>query len=488
MASPHSPNRYSHSAVSPTDTKQKGGGGVLSRKLEVTCAVAFLWIGVAYAWASTDVTRFPDSTGYVPSEGFPLSFLGESLRPWLTPLTYTLLSTDNLRVAFQFLLYGLAWTLLLILLSRSQSVFRRRLSSLVALSAALSPVFFIWNAAILSEAITSACVTIGSLLALVLMRSDPSVRRVDAFKALAAVVGLFLVFAASMERQSLFPIALAVLVLVLIAFLGRGWKRVSALTALAFVCFGAYSVALNYNIDRNWGVSKGATFYLYLTATESRSQSVLADPLFVYVSQRGPECLSLIRASWDPTQGSDPFQTRHLLRDECPEGADWLRDNFFPQTYLRYVATHPHYTSRYLLTYLPDVAAPYWPSRAATLIPSSAVSLHQEVDTTTIFKSSPAFAWYVLALMAWVVVLSSAVKDFWRTKTLVEVRGEQLWLIALVPASVLATTLSILPLTNDHARLAAPAYAMTTIAVIVFLGRAKAMQRRVNESKSHRRA
>tara|TARA_A100001388_G_scaffold215176_1_gene165605 strand:+ start:475 stop:747 length:273 start_codon:yes stop_codon:yes gene_type:complete len=90
--------------------------------------------------------------------------------------------------------------------------------------------------------------------------------------------------------------------------------------------------------------------------------------------------------------------------------------------------------------------------------------------------------------MAWVVVLSSAVKDFWRTKTLVEVRGEQLWLIALVPASVLATTLSILPLTNDHARLAAPAYAMTTIAVIVFLGRAKAMQRRVNESKSHRRA
>lgn len=470
------------------DTKQKGGGGVLSRKSEVTCVIAFLWIGLAYAWASTDVTRFPDSTGYVPSEGFPISFLGDSLRPWLTPLVYTLISTDQARVVFQFFLYGLAWSLLLVLLSRSETNFKRRFSSLLALSAALSPVFFVWNAAILSQAITLACIVIGSLLALVLLRSDPSVKQIDTLKALAAVFGLFLVFAASMERPSLLPIALAVLIIVLIAFLDRGWRGSCIATALVFCCFGAYTVLINHNIDRNWGISKGATFYLYLSATESRSQAVLADPLFDYVSQQGPECLSLIRASWDPKKGSDPFQTRHLLRDECPEGADWLRDNFFPQTYMRYVATHPHYTSRYLLTYLPDVASPYWPSRAATLLPSSAVSLHQDVDLTTTFKFSPAFAWYALALMAWVIALSSAIKDFRRTKTLAEVRGDELWLITLVPASVLATALSILPLTNDQARLAGPAYAMTTIAVIVFLGRAKAIQRRVNKSKANGRA
>ena len=488
MASPHCFWRYLVVPLSEADTKQKGGGGVLSKKLEVTCVIVFLWIGLAYAWASTDVTRFPDSTSYVPSEGFPLSFLGDSLRPWLTPLVYTLISTDQTRVVFQFLLYGLAWTLLLVLLSTSAATFKRRFSSLLALSAALSPVFFVWNAAILSEAITLACIVTGSLLALVLLRSDPSIKQIDALKALAAVFGLFLVFAASMERPSLFPIALAVLIIVLVAFLDRGWKKSCIATALVLSCFGAYSAILNYNIDRNWGISRGATFYLYLSATESRSQAVLADPLFEHVSQQGPECLSLIRASWDPKKGSDPFQTRHLLRDECPEGADWLRDNFFPQTYMRYVVTHPHYTSRYLLTYLPDVASPYWPSRAATLLPSSAVSLHQDVDTTTTFKFSPAFAWYALALMAWVVVLSSATQSFLRTRGLTHVRGDVLWLIALIPPSILATALSILPLTNDHARLAAPAYAMTTITVIVFLGHATVMHRRVKKSKANGRA
>lgn len=421
-------------------------------------AIGFMWFGILVAWISGDFNLFPDSPGYEVSQGFPLSFVGDSLRAWPTPLLFSLNDSYRAQTFMQALLYGASWTAVIWVFLRHFGWPRALVSSGALVSLALTPLYLQWTMTILSEATTLSLVLFGVAAAQAFMqqlvRGSPS-------RALLFILGMASMTAfglAAVSRLTLVMILVSIGLILGLASWRSGQRPLAGFLVAILVVLVGYTVWVNSRIDEYWGVSRAATYYGYLTASDTRLQNVLADPLFAHMTDIGPECLAQHRASFGGITAPDPYQLRGHLATACPEGVAWLEANF-QREYGKYVITHPSYTSRYLLTYLPQVSDAGGYGGISSVLPAAVASLYTSAtDVDHDFR--PIYLWLAL----WVC------SSFLMIRLLVSKR--EIFTLVIVPvvasaASVLVMLATVLTTNLEEARVSSQASALLIATVII---------------------
>jgi len=451
------------------DAERLSGSTLTRTGLIVLYAIGFLWFGILVCWVSGDYTLFPDSPAYEVSQGFPISFVGDSLRAWPTPLLFSLSDSFRIQTLFQAVAYGASWTAVIWVFLRHMNWRPASLTALALVALALTPLYLQWTMTILSEATTLSLVLFGFAAA------QAFIQRVEVESGHVSLT--FVLGAASLSAFGLAAVSRLTLVILLVpiglALSIIAWRRrqralASILVSLLIVLVG-YTVWVNARIDEHWGVSRTATYYGYLTASETRLQSVLADPLFEHMTERGPECLAQLRASAEGIKAPDPYQLRGNLAAECPAGVEWLEENFQVE-YAKYVITHPSYASRYLLTYLPQVTDAGGYGGITSVLPIPVANLYSSaVDVDHDYR--PVYFWLAL----WFCASLVAIQFLWRRKAV----GCDLYVPLIASAASVVVMLATVLTTNlEEARVASQASALLFASVILMLAALSAVRGR----------
>jgi hypothetical protein len=441
-------------------TEQCASGALVVRRTETMLgfATAFLWFGILIAWVSGDFAISPDSKDYQVGQGFPISFVGDAWRAWPTPLLFSITPDYRMQTLIQAMLLGLSWTAVLwVFLRRSQwRVALCASAPLVAL--ALTPLYLQWTLTILSEATTLSFVLLGlSASQEYVNQSRPVLRSTWLCAALGS--SALLAFAvAAMTRLTLVIVLISTGVTLVALAVRVGQRTVAvALAALAVVLVG-YTWFLNVRIDEHWGMSRSATYYGYLTASETPLQSVLADPLFAYISERGPDCLAGYRASAGGATGPDPWQFRGELSRECPDGVAWLEESFQSE-YAKFLTTHPSYAARFVLHYLPRVGDLDGYVGVTSVLPAFIADIYSS-SRDGLDEYRPIYLWLVIWFASSIVATRRMVRRLTSSRHFVVP-------FAIAGSSVLALLVTVLTLNSEVARIASQATALLIASTIL---------------------
>ncbi len=426
----------------------------------LAAASGLLWFGIAVAWVSGDFTIFPDSSGYEASQGFPVSFVGDAWRAWPTPLLFSLTPDYRVQSLLQTLLYAAGWTAIIWVYLWRKIWWNAALSSAALVGLALTPLYLQWTLTILSEATTLGLVLLGVAAAQATADRFPARRRPQLSVWVLGCASVALLGLAAINRVTLVMPMIAIGATLVIL----GWRHkartVSGVLAVLLVVTLGYTVWLNGRIDEHWGVSRSATYYGYLTASETDLQTILADPLFDYMTAIGPSCLAGLRASAGGVAAPDPYQVRGVLSTECSEGVAWLEEHFQPE-YLKFVATHPTYTARFLLHYLPQVGDTGGYGAITSVLPVSVANLYSS-STDGAHAYRPIYLWLAVWLGSAVVMTRMLMRRrISATQALVP--------LATSTAGVASLILTVLTLNSEVVRIASQSTALLISSTILIL-------------------
>ena len=421
-------------------------------------ATVFMWFGTLIAWVSGDFGVFPDTATYEVGQGFPISFVGDAWRAWPTPLLFSVTADYRTQSLIQAVLLGFSWTAILwVFLRRSQ--WKVALCASVALVAlALTPLYLQWTLTILSEATTLSFVLLGLCSAQEYVNRRGLELRPTWLSATIGATSLVAFALAAMTRLTLVIVLISIGATLVIFAVRVGQRAVAGVLAALLVVLVGYTWFLNTRIDEHWGVSRAATYYGYLTASETDLQAVLADPLLAYISERGPECLAGRRASAGGATGPDPYQFRGELRRECPNGVAWLEESFQSE-YAKFLATHPAYATRFIIHYLPRVSDAGEYVGVTSVLPAFVGDIYSS-SRDGLNEYRPIYLW----LAIWLASAMIATRRMKRNLT-----SSRQFVVPFVIAgsSVIALLATVLTLNSEVARIASQATALLIASTIV---------------------
>lgn len=323
--------------------------------LVLLVATAILWCGILVCVVSGSPAVFPDTPGYEITQRGLLSLIGDSKRAWPTVLLFSLSPDYRIQTLMQAFVYGIGWTATLWVFLRH---WRPGVCALTAggiTALALSPLYLQWTLTILSEATTIGLVFLGLASAQLLHTRLEQTRQLSKTSwslLLGAITALGM---AAMNRMTLLPILVVLGAILAVRAARSSMRGVSALVCFFILLMSAYVVWLNGRINEQWKpVSRLTTNYIYLTGTREDQGSALTDQLHAYLSDRAPSCLRHLRmgpGNSSPKAG----EIKRAIKANCPEGAQWLSENFQSQ-YARFLLANPAHVARAVIIYLPQSA------------------------------------------------------------------------------------------------------------------------------------
>jgi hypothetical protein len=213
-------------------------------------------------------TRFPDSAGYTLEELTfnPEWLLGNLQRPWPTPMLYTLLPSDPLRVLGQLTLSGAAWTLLILAVAGFLKSTTLRLAVGLGLALLASTPFVLqWDSSLLAPSLiqTSLVVLVASTIWLIQEVTWPRILlTLGAFAVLGATKGPHLLIIGTL------------FVTVAVALRSRMSRQQLIAFSVSAVLIAGWSLVVSYNVDRSWLNSYSGQTALWLRGGQSRNPRV----------------------------------------------------------------------------------------------------------------------------------------------------------------------------------------------------------------------
>ena len=268
--------------------------------------------------AFPNASIFPDSTSYLPQKfmNFELvSFTGNSVRPWPTPLFYSIFPSSSLAVLAVMVLSVASWYFLInTILQKINDSMRKWLFSIGAVILACSPFVIQWENSILAPALMTANLAI--LLGLT----------VKAFSKNASskvyYLGIFLSALFLIQKSSNVLIAVLFAALFLYKAFSKTEAKSKILIALISGVIFSYSGAVGINVDNHW---KPISFSERALLWQLGGQSPAASSLIEYLknNSNAPECF------WN----SAPFQNINSdierILDDCPGSIEYIKNEYF---------------------------------------------------------------------------------------------------------------------------------------------------------------
>ena len=344
---------------------------------QMRVALVFLWFGLIITWWSSEPVISNDTGGYAAASSLSeIPWLGASQRAWPTMLVYLISDSPRWLTLTQTVLYACAWSLAIWVFFRRSRGIIGAVGVFGTVILALTPAGMQWNMVLMSESVSISFLVAGVAAGLRAIDSQTEARSPDRRTILWTLLSILMLGLSTLNRPTYLFALLAVGGLIALALWRRNSSLVSGVLVISLtVLVSFYALLVNANIDKNWGVSRSTTHYLYLTSVGGTNKDELTDPLFAYVSQRGPSCLTSFRASSvDPA--TDPWQMRRILNEGCPDGVAWLNENF-TKVYAQFLISHPKYVHWYVRTYSPSIMGPDNYAGVVTVMPSSLANLFQ---------------------------------------------------------------------------------------------------------------
>lgn len=290
---------------------------VKSLSPQVWLALTILWSSRILTWlAFPGGSRSPDSGGYAPDswgDWSLVSFTGDAIRPWPVPLLFSSLPSDTVRVGFQLATSGLAWTLLIVILTSFCTTAWQRWALAGAGSAiASSPSLIQWDSVILAQSVQSSLVVLSIVL---LIRA--ATRPPKAIHHAGFFIVLLLV-AHTKSTHLILVVGFGVLYLIAGHRLHVIGLTTKILLWTLLVAVALSGIVLGRNIDRYWDYSYSGIAALYALGAQTPDSADFK----IFVEERGaPPCLTATApyGNWDrDVEGP-------VLKD-CPEAKIFIRD------------------------------------------------------------------------------------------------------------------------------------------------------------------
>lgn len=275
-------------------------------------------------------TRFPDSAGYTLEESTfnPGWLLGDLQRPWPTPILYTLMPSDPLRVLGQLTLSGAAWTLLII---AAAGILKGPISRLgVGLGLALlasTPFVLQWDSSLLAPSLIQTAL-VALLSSTIWLLQEVTWPRIFLTLAASAVLG-----AAKGPHLVIIGVLLATIA---VALRSRMTRQQLVAFSLSTILIAGWSFVVSYNVDRSWPHSYSGQTALWLLGGQSR----IAEPLSSWLQASGaPSCVTA------DAPYAELSESISAVVQECPEASAYLRESMQSDV-ISFLASNPGAASR----------------------------------------------------------------------------------------------------------------------------------------------
>lgn len=284
--------------------------------------------------AFPNASIFPDSSSYLPQKFMDfglVSLTGNSVRPWPTPLFYSLFPSSSLAVLAVMVLSIASWYFLInIILEKIQDSKRKWLFSIGAAILACSPFVIQWENSILAPAL----LVINLLVLLGLT--------VKAFSkgASSKIYYLGILLSALFFIQKSSNVLIAVLFAAL--FLYKAFSTSASKSKILISLFSGiiflYSGAVGINVDNHWKpISYSDRALLWQLGGQSPAASNLVE--YLKTNSNAPDCF------WN----SAPFQDIDLglgkVLDNCPGSIDYIK-NEYSKDIRNFLITNPISTAK----------------------------------------------------------------------------------------------------------------------------------------------
>ncbi|TML17538.1 MAG: hypothetical protein E6G39_04450 [Actinobacteria bacterium] len=321
-------------------------------------ALGYVVLRVAAILGTKVSGGFPDSATYRATPGGPsltfVSLTGHAVRPWVVPLFYKILPSDNLRAGAQVAISIVAWLVLAATITVSlRHKWVRGFAFVVVLAISCTTPVLNWDRAILSESLSI------SLVVLALAAWIRFVRKPTRANSVAVVVssGLWM-----FTKLGLFPlVAIAALIIAVTGVrAGQRGLRVAVVVGLAFACIWVASTTSA--TDKAYRVVDGMSTSEFDNLFAMRLRfSILNDPsqLAWYRAHGMPDPSGLqpyVRTS-PSDDGYDTWTAFLSAYSARTDLATWV-ENKGRGVFLRYVITHPRQTTADFIHDLPYILDP----------------------------------------------------------------------------------------------------------------------------------
>jgi hypothetical protein len=262
-----------------------GGKQAAGRLLDRVAGVPPIYLGIAAAYVFVRVLAiigvpaegsFPDSATYRQSLGQPayrfVSLTGHAMRPWVAPLLYAVLPSDNVRSDVQVILSVLAWLVLAGTVAFALRVHRVRVAAfVVVLALSCTAAVTSWDRTILSES-TAISFAVLALAAWLRFAMKPSV-----WTSIAVVATMILW---SFTKSGMYPVVFLAAVVVLLTLKSHRSRALRGAVAVALVLIGIWGLFANDRSNTEYEAynnSQGLSQFAINFATLLRVQ-ILNDP------------------------------------------------------------------------------------------------------------------------------------------------------------------------------------------------------------------
>ena len=460
---------------------------------KVITPLIILWVGILVSSASTSVFRTNDSDSYTG----PISLVGNYTRGWPSVAFYHLFPPDALAVFAQALVYGGAWTVLLLAWSLRKPDAVRLVFGMLLVVLALTPAMVGWSVTILAEPLTISLVILGiGLMGFALQpasreqvtsgtEEDVGIRRAAqhdqpgwrgrvSWELLLLTAAALCFSLAAINRITALPLVFVPLVALAISARRQSNGLVAAgVVGLLSIVVIFYPLYYNSESNKAWkdyfGVTASTIHFYYGTAVTGFSPQ-FSDHVFYGVIDEGPACLQEYRATFG---GQTPWDVVGRLVKECPEGAKWLEDER-DKEYAKTLISHPRVTLKHIGKSLLETGpglgfsqALYGSNQVVTVLPAGVASLFDS-SVSDQSRNLPFLLWF---LVGGLVAGGGAVFR--------EIRTPRWWVgIGLFAASSLGIVLTILAMVDEFPRTAATSTAPLLVVSVLLLQEAVVRYRR----------
>ena len=261
---------------------------------------------------------FPDSSSYLPQKFMDfglVSFTGNSVRPWPTPLFYSIFPSSSLAVLAVMVLSIVSWYFLInTILEKIQDLKRKWLFSTGAAILACSPFVIQWENSILAPAL----LVINLLVLLGLT--------VKAFSkgASSKIYYLGILLSALFFIQKSSNVLIAGLFAAL--FLYKAFSKTTAKSKILIALFSGfifvYSGVVGININNHWKpISFSDRALLWQLGGQSPAAANLAE--YLKTNSNAPDCF------WNSAPFQDVDAGIGKILDNCPGSIEYIKNEYF---------------------------------------------------------------------------------------------------------------------------------------------------------------
>ena len=260
---------------------------------------------------------FPDSSSYLPQKFMDfglVSFTGNSVRPWPTPLFYSIFPSSYLAVLAVMVLSIASWYFLInTILEKIQDSKRKWFFSTGAAILACSPFVIQWENSILAPAL----LVINLLVLLGLT--------VKAFSKGASskiyYLGIFLSALFLIQKSSNVLIAVLFAALFLYKAFSTSASKSKILISLFSGIIFLYSGAVGINVDNHWKpISYSDRALLWQLGGQSPAASNLAE--YLKTNSNAPDCF------WNSAPFQDVDAGLGKILDNCPGSIEYIENEY----------------------------------------------------------------------------------------------------------------------------------------------------------------